>query len=134
MGCEQDEGNHEGEMANKQSGAGYTLFDAESETGTPTMGTYVGDDSGSEEFTASDDGSRTLTIQPIGNGVATFEVTTSDSIEALSPKHDVTVSAGRSAEDAIVESVRHYDVRGDVTHLRVNGPAEAYLDGQRLDH
>lgn len=134
MGCEQNEGNGEGEMANKQSGTEYTLFDTESKMGTPTMGTYVGSEGETDAFVESDDGSRTLTIQPIGDGVATFEVTTSEQIEALSPEHDVTVSAGRSAEDAIVESVRHYNVRGDVTHLRVVGPAEAYLDGQRLDH
>lgn len=134
MGCEQNKGNREGEMANDESGVEYTLFDAESKMGTPTTGTTAGGDTTTEEFAEADDESRTLTIQPIGDSVATFEVTTSERIEALSPTHDVTVSAGRSAEDAIVESVRHYRVRGDVTHLRVNGPAEAYLDGQRLDH
>ncbi|RDI69621.1 hypothetical protein [Halopelagius longus] len=132
MGCEQNKGNREGEM-NDESGVEYSLLDTESMMGTPTLGTFAGNDATTDEFVEANDGSRTLTIQPIGDGVATFEVTTSERIEALSPAHDVTVSAGRSAEDAIVESVRHYRVQGDVTHIRVNGPAEAYLDGQRLE-
>lgn len=117
---------------NNESGVEYSLLDTESQMGTPTLGTFADNGATTEELVETNDGSRTLTIQPIGDGVATFQVTTSEQIEALSPAHDVTVSAGRSAEDAIVESVRHYRVRGDVTHIRVNGPAEAYLDGQRL--
>jgi hypothetical protein len=134
MGCEQNKTTPEGETVNDATGVEYDLLDAEAVTGTSTVGTFVGDGATTDALVEGDAEARTLTIRPVGDGVATFEVTTSDGIEAFSPAHDATVSGGRSAEDAIAESARQYRVRGDVTHIRVVGPAEAYLDGRRLHH
>jgi hypothetical protein len=72
----------------------------------------------------------TLTVVGDAGRVTNYEVAVTDSIRPL----DAADSAptGRATEDAILGGSRQYTFEGEVTSLRIDGPAAVFVNGHRV--
>lgn len=80
---------------------------------------------------ATDDGGRRLTVAGTDAGVATYEVTVSETITAVDGTGPLAI--GPSVEGAIAGGVHEYRFAGEVTDVRVRGGDDApriYVDGR----
>ncbi|QIB73976.1 hypothetical protein G3I44_06520 [Halogeometricum borinquense] len=73
-----------------------------------------------------------LTLRPTGDGVATFEATVDGYIKSADNLGAKIPGLGKSAEDAIQNEPRQYILTGELTSIRITGPAAAFLDGERV--
>jgi hypothetical protein len=73
-----------------------------------------------------------LTIRPTDDGVATFEATVDGRIKSADDLDAILPGLGKCVEDAILNEPRQYILRGSLTNLRIDGPAAAFLDGDRV--
>jgi hypothetical protein len=122
MGCDDTDGPADGaatdhDQPNREN-AGATSM------GTSALGTLGTEDA------AGDD--QYLTIRPTGDGVATFEATVDGRIKSADDLDAVLPGLGTCTEDAILNEPRQYILSGDLTSIRVDGPAAAFLDGERV--
>jgi hypothetical protein len=97
-------------------------------SGTTSMGTSA---LGTPETeTVTDD--QYLTIRPTDDGVATFEATVDGRIKSADDLDAILPGLGKCAEDAIQNEPRQYIFTGNLTSIRIDGPAAAFLDGDRV--
>ncbi|SFR36578.1 hypothetical protein [Halogeometricum limi] len=123
MGCDNEDSlTHEGETEASQTKDQSSDADA---TGKQALGTLG---SGS----ATEDEEQFLTIRSTGDGVATFEATVDGRIKSATDLDAILPGLGKSVEDAVSNEERQYILYGGLTNVRINGPAAAFLDGERV--
>lgn len=119
MGCDDNDGPSDGEAERDRQ-------NRESETtGTSALGTLGSDDVDSRT-------DQYLTIRPTGDGVATFEATVDGRIKSADDLDAIIPGLGKSAEDAVANEPKQYILNGRLADLRIDGPAAAFLDGERV--